>query len=395
MNYRIFVPVRLGSSRLENKPLIEINGKTVIQRCLEQCPARPILVCPEADAPALMKGIDRSVQFALIMTEEQDEKYIHCGTDRIAVAVSRYPNLMYGMDLAINFQGDNIVAPKGAFDRLVELMEMEPPDSGIGTLHVDCYSTKHVCAIRGFGFRLVWFDRTWPANKNIAYRHVGIYAYSPTVLWKFFCLNRVLIEEEEKLEQLRWIGHGLPIYGAEAGLSLNQPHPDYGWIDINTIEDVQYAKKVLKRQEGAKMILPDFYGCERSLEEAIKKNPKWAKNTIQNLKTEIERQKDRADMFQQILGSLERTDAADRLAVIADALAEECEGLLLSCADDLEAANYWCDRADRAEAKLRALVKELDRISNDYIPDNDAMAPLALDEMREAIAAALEAAKEE
>ena len=157
------------------------------------------------------------------------------------------------------------------------------------------------------------------------------------------------------------------------------------------------------------MIPHDIYGCERSLEEAVKKNPKWASTRIMELETEVERQKDRADMFQQILGGLERTDTADRLAVIADALAgelqyifdywqkeeidiakakgelmhkelswcvertdlidradrlavvadalaEEVEGLLLSCADDLEAANYWCDRADRAEAKLRELV---------------------------------------
>jgi hypothetical protein len=85
---------------------------------------------------------------------------------------------------------------------------------------------------------------------------------------------------------------------------------------------------------------------------------------------------------------------ADRLAVIADALAEEIEGLLLSCSDDLESANYWCDRASRAEAKLQELIDEFDRIANDYIPDNDKMAPLALEEMRGAIGAALTTAKE-
>jgi hypothetical protein len=53
------------------------------------------------------------------------------------------------------------------------------------------------------------------------------------------------------------------------------------------------------------------------------------------------------------------------------------------------------DRADRAEAKLHKIINELDRIVDDYIPDNDKMAPLALDEMREAIGAVLEMAKEE
>jgi hypothetical protein len=43
------------------------------------------------------------------------------------------------------------------------------------------------------------------------------------------------------------------------------------------------------------------------------------------------------------------------------------------------------DRADRAEAKLNKIIDELDRIVDDYIPDNDKIAHLALDEMREAI----------
>lgn len=81
-------------------------------------------------------------------------------------------------------------------------------------------------------------------------------------------------------------------------------------------------------------------------------------------------------------------DRADRLAVIADALAVEVDtwqhdSLLMS---DKK-------RADRAEAKLQELIDELDRIANDYISDNNTMAKLALEEMREAIGAALDEAK--
>ena len=267
MNYRIFVPVRLGSSRLENKPLIEINGKTVIQRCLEQCPTRPILVCPEADAPALINGIDKTIGFDLVCNRPQDEKYIHCGTDRIAMAVERYPNLMEGVDIAINLQGDNVMVPQGAFNRLVELMEsvVDPFDrmkelmyianaddmglglnDKIGTLYVDCFSPSHVCAIRGKGPRMIYFCREWPKNVNIGYRHVGIYAYNRWTLRTFLKMEPVLIEAEEKLEQLRWVANGLPIYGAEAGMSLGSTQPDYEWVDINTMMDVEYARKVLK-----------------------------------------------------------------------------------------------------------------------------------------------------
>jgi len=59
-------------------------------------------------------------------------------------------------------------------------------------------------------------------------------------------MEPVLIEVEEKLEQLRWVANGLLIYGAEAGMSLGSTQPDYEWVDINTMMDVEYARKVLK-----------------------------------------------------------------------------------------------------------------------------------------------------
>jgi hypothetical protein len=49
---------------------------------------------------------------------------------------------------------------------------------------------------------------------------------------------------------------------------------------------------------------------------------------------------------------------------------------------------------NRAKEKLQELIDEIDRIANDYIPDNNTMAQLALEEMREAIGAALDEAKE-
>ena len=81
---------------------------------------------------------------------------------------------------------------------------------------------------------------------------------------------------------------------------------------------------------------------------------------------------------------------ADRLAVVADALAEECEGLLLSCADDLEAANYWCDLADRTMAALRELYRAVEAAR----PYEDGEAVDVPDEAWERIDAALKAAED-
>jgi len=238
MNYQIFIPVRLGSSRLPNKPLIDICGKTVIQRAIEQCPQRPVLVCPKADAAALIKSIDRSVKFDLILTNEADEEYCHCGTDRIAVAVKRYPNLMEGVDFAINFQGDNIAVPKETWKKL-ELLNVPTKHDGpfMCTLYRDVYekarhSDSAVYTIRGAGCLLVYFTRHW---LPYAYRHCGVYTFNETSLWHFHWLRQVELEKQERLEQLRFIHYRLPIYG----LPLEK---DSQWIDINTTNDIIAAR---------------------------------------------------------------------------------------------------------------------------------------------------------
>jgi 3-deoxy-manno-octulosonate cytidylyltransferase (CMP-KDO synthetase) len=248
MNYRIFVPARLGSSRLENKPLIEINGKTVIQRCLEQCPSRPILVCPTDDAAAILRGIDHSVKFDLILTERTHEKNIHCGTDRIAMAVEQYPNLMEGVDIAINLQGDNVVYPQSIFDQLAlfhesikERMDGEVR-SFISTVVSPKASNNSVIAIMGEEDRVITFFRpmgyerlcSFPGHYHL---HRGIYCYSQKALKHWLLLRPTEIEQQEKLEQMRWIVHRLPIYA----MVNNEP-----WLDINTIANVEYARKVLK-----------------------------------------------------------------------------------------------------------------------------------------------------
>ena len=250
MKYQIFIPVRLGSNRLPNKPLIEINGKTVIQRCIEQCPQRPVVVCPKKDAAAWMRGIDRSVEFDLIVTEEIQEKYCYCGTDRVAMAVLRYPNLMEGVDVAINLQGDNVVYSQNIFDRLASFHESIKERTGgevrpfISTAAspLGKAPSNPVIAVMGEEDRATTFFRSTGYKGRCIFpeyyhQHLGIYCYSKKALIRWLLLRPAMIEQQEKLEQMRWIAHGLPVYAM-----IN----DGAWMDINTMADVEYARKVLK-----------------------------------------------------------------------------------------------------------------------------------------------------
>jgi 3-deoxy-manno-octulosonate cytidylyltransferase (CMP-KDO synthetase) len=235
---QIFIPVRLGSSRLPNKPLIDICGKTVIQRAIEQCPKPPIVICPRDDAPALVKGIAKGVLYHLVTTAEEDEKYCHCGLDRIARAVWRYPNMMEGVDYGVDFQGDNIHVPKETWDKLALLGV--PREISLGTLYqlhdVGQKQKRGVWAVRGAGCSLVFFTRQW---LPYSYRHCGIYTFTWESLRHFHWLLPSELEKAEGLEQLRFIHNGEPVFGL--GVSGD-------WIDINTIDDVNEARKLFCKE---------------------------------------------------------------------------------------------------------------------------------------------------
>ena len=134
----VLIPTRLKSTRLPNKPLAVINGKTLIQHVYEHA----IQVHPKEDvyiAAGDQEIIDVAKTFGAkaILTDPS----LPSGTDRIAAALKEIDPDGTKYDIAISFQGDGInvfplITANGLFGNLVDFKRV-----GINTATLDMLQT--------------------------------------------------------------------------------------------------------------------------------------------------------------------------------------------------------------------------------------------------------------
>jgi 3-deoxy-manno-octulosonate cytidylyltransferase (CMP-KDO synthetase) len=233
----LIIPARYKSSRFPGKPLIDLNGKTMIQRVWEQC----------------SKAFDTSLIF--IATEDErilkhcEEKGMQCvlttddcltGTDRVAEVAK-----IIDADYYINVQGDEpVINP----DDIAKIMALLPQSDGKilnGYCEIDNsndYLSVSVpkVVMRQDG-RLLYMSRApIPGNKNNkfqkGYRQVCIYAFPKDALKVFSnTLEKTPMELEEDIEILRFLEMGYEVQMVEMSKES---------IPIDNPEDVD---KVLKR----------------------------------------------------------------------------------------------------------------------------------------------------
>lgn len=210
------IPARLASTRLPRKVLREIAGKPLIVHVFEAARRAPDLAdvlvatdsqevaaaCARFGAPAVMTSPDH-----------------RSGTDRVwEVAQSR------AADVYVNVQGDEPLITPGHIQRLVAPFR-ERPDTRVSTLKIRLRPdevenpnvNKVVCAADG---RALYFSKyPVPYDRDgggaARFKHVGLYAYTRAALDAFHRLPPSPLEMTEKLEQLRFLEHGIPIVVVE------------------------------------------------------------------------------------------------------------------------------------------------------------------------------------
>jgi 3-deoxy-manno-octulosonate cytidylyltransferase (CMP-KDO synthetase) len=141
------------------------------------------------------------------------------GTDRVwEVAQSR------AADVYVNVQGDEPLVTPGHIERLVRPFR-ERPDTQVSTLKIRLQPdevesssvNKVVCAADGralyFSKYAVPYDRE--GRGVVRFKHIGLYAYRRAALDAFHRLPPSPLELTEKLEQLRFLEHGIPIVVVE------------------------------------------------------------------------------------------------------------------------------------------------------------------------------------
>ena len=250
------IPVRMASTRLPNKPLLDINGKTLIQRVYENVKA-----CVPGDiviAAGDQVIVDEAKKFGAkaILTDPS----LPSGTDRISAALKELDPDGTKYDIVVNFQGDGInVDPKINLS-LIEMIERTNCDiATCGMLFknekdVEDPSMVKICMGLRDGEkegRCLYFTRAAaPYIRNPEkcknhdfYHHIGIYVFKASSLQQMVSLPVGVLEEREALEQLRALENGMTIRALVVdNMKLINEAP----ADINTPEEYEEALKWIK-----------------------------------------------------------------------------------------------------------------------------------------------------
>ena len=247
------IPVRMASARLLNKPLLDINGKTLIRRVYENC--RSALSGDIVVAAGDQVIVDECSQFGAraVLTDPE----LPSGTDRIAAALEKIGE---NYDVVVNFQGDDVnVDPRVSLPliKMIEQgncdvatcgMKLQPGEEQNSTLVKICMGLRE----NEDEARALYFTRA-PApyirdpertnvNKDF-YHHIGLYVFKTEALKRAVKLPVGVLENREKLEQLRWLEGGMII---RAKLFKNMKLIQEAPADINTPEEFESALKWIK-----------------------------------------------------------------------------------------------------------------------------------------------------
>ena len=232
------IPARLASTRLPRKILRDINGRPMLAHVYNATQAcsrlQDVIVATDSEEIA---AICRQNGWHCRMTSP----FHRSGTERVHEVA-----LAVAADVYVNVQGDEPLARREHLDVLLKLME--PDDTQVGTLKTPCpvedvnnpNAVKVVTALDG---RALYFSRaTIPFDRESKgqvryYKHLGFYAYRKTALDAFCAWPESEVERSERLEQLRFLDHGIPIHVAET---------PFDTVGVDTEEDLQRVKAILR-----------------------------------------------------------------------------------------------------------------------------------------------------
>tara|TARA_B100000575_G_scaffold98390_1_gene78513 strand:+ start:1769 stop:2476 length:708 start_codon:yes stop_codon:yes gene_type:complete len=228
----IIIPARIGSTRLPNKPLIDLNGRSLIQRVYLNASKISSNVFVATDSKKIEQNLSEYTS-NIIMTSSDHIS----GTDRIYEAAKKLN--IKDDSLIINLQGDEPFLPIDAVSQIIQTYYSIEPDVITLSCSLDdvndlnnpnCVKVKTNID----NYALDFFRISDEENLN---RHIGIYGYSFKTLKKLINLDPSDREIEYKLEQLRFLDNNFSIYVSY--YDRNIPH------GIDTDLDVINARKIL------------------------------------------------------------------------------------------------------------------------------------------------------
>ena len=245
MEFIGIIPARYASTRFPGKPLVDIGGKTMIQRVYEQASQALRWVYVATDDERIAENV-KSFGGKVVMTSVNHKS----GTDRCFEAIRKIQLFEEGVkfEVVINIQGDEpFIRPeqlrllKSCFDddkvQIATLAKrIEDKDDIFNPNVVKVIVDKELQAVYFSRSPLPYIRNEQPENWLSAYpflKHVGIYAYRVVTLRQITMLQPSAIELAESLEQNRWI---------ENGYKINVETTKFETIAIDTPADLEKVK---------------------------------------------------------------------------------------------------------------------------------------------------------
>ena len=237
----ILIPARMGSNRFPDKVMAEIAGAPMIvqvwRRAMEADLGRVVIAAAE---PVIVETIEAVGGEAVLTNPDHPS-----GSDRIYEALRKVdPEGRH--DAVLNVQGDlPTIEPDSICAALAPLSDSAVDIATIGAeIAIEAERTdpnvvKAVVAIDppARSGRALYFTRaTAPSGEGPLYHHIGLYAYRRAALERFVSLPPGVLEQREKLEQLRAL---------EAGMRIDLALVDTVPLGVDTPADLARARAVL------------------------------------------------------------------------------------------------------------------------------------------------------
>src|SRR5215469_11144780 len=236
------IPARLESQRLPRKMLREIEGRPLAVWVYQAVRSSVLLddVIIATDSDEILAACRKHACTARMTSERH-----RSGTERVH-EVSQ----TVAADVYLNVQGDEPMVRAEQIENIVQLMR--DPGVGVGTLKnpaspEDIANPHAVKVVTDLAGRALYFSRTTiPYDRDGArphyFKHLGIYAYRKPVLDRFVALPESALERAERLEQLRFLENGIPIYVAET---------EFDSIGVDTEEDLVRVERLIEKRRAS------------------------------------------------------------------------------------------------------------------------------------------------
>lgn len=249
MNVLGIIPARYGSSRLEGKPLLDIEGKSMIQRVYEQAKKLLEHVVVATDDERIVEAVEK-FGGKVVMTSQDH----NTGTNRCMEAFEVFSSKTdIKFDVIVNIQGDEpLLDPEQLrlliscfYDGVTQMATLvsqvntaEELSGGgvfvvIDRLKNALYFSRAIIPVIRDSELGDWF------GKHIFYKHIGMYAFTPSSLREFSSLQQTSLEIAESLEQNRWL---------ENGKKIRVEITDIETQGVDTLEDLEKVRSLIKNQ---------------------------------------------------------------------------------------------------------------------------------------------------